>query len=220
MNDIDQAKASTPARTEALAAELDAATSELRDLRAEFAKLRAEIERGLRFTHVMMTRNQAAVRDAAATLNGLGHVLAASGQIDTERVQQARDDYARAEPRPTFRARVGPDIDKYSEKAGTVTIDCAARLPLCKAACCRLGFVLGTQDLDEAIVQWTYGDPYVIRRKPSGWCTHLGSDCACTVHAQRPLACRTYDCSNNPDIWIDFDRRVPNPAVGELPENT
>jgi hypothetical protein len=34
---------------------------------------------------------------------------------------------------------------------------------------------------------------------------------ACTVYAQRPGACRAYDCRHDPRVWIDFDARIPAP---------
>ena len=158
-----------------------------------------------------------AVREVAATVNGLGHVLTGGGHVQPEAVQQSRDAYARAEPRPTFRIRVGADVDKYAADTPMVAIDCESRRPLCKSACCRLAYVLGTQDLDEGVIRWQYGDPYIIAKRDSGWCVHLATDGSCADHGCRPLACRQYDCRHNAEIWIDFDRRIPNPALGELP---
>jgi hypothetical protein len=40
----------------------------------------------------------------------------------------------------------------------------------------------------------------------------------CTVHEQRPLFCRMYDCRKDPRIWLDFDRQVPNPSLAERPQ--
>lgn len=204
--------AKSPKVTTAQLAEQVQATKE------ELATLRSELQRGLRFCHVAATHNQGAIRDTQATLNGLGHVLAEKQALIPADVQQARDAYANAAPPAAVRVRIGLDTDKYSDAALPAEIDCAARLPLCHAACCRLHFVLGTQDLDEGVVKWDYGVPYVVRQDANGWCTHLSADRECGVHEQRPLACRRYDCRDNPDIWIDFERRIPNPKIERLPD--
>jgi hypothetical protein len=31
------------------------------------------------------------------------------------------------------------------------------------------------------------------------------------VYAQRPGACRAYDCRHDPRVWIDFEARIPAP---------
>lgn len=190
---------------------------ELTETRKEVARLRAELERGLRFAHVLAANNQVVARDNAATLNGLGDTLARAGQVDPNAVIQARDRYNAASPAPRYRVRAGLQIDKYSPEAAPVVIDCEARRPLCRSACCRLGYVLSVQDLEEGDVRWDYGDPYVIKRTPSGWCCHLQESRECGVFARRPLSCRRYDCRGNADIWIDFERRIPNPQVKDLP---
>ncbi len=190
---------------------------QLQQTRTELTELRAQLERGLRFCHVITTNNQAAVHDTQATLNGLGHVLASKQKVAPAEVQQARDGYAAAMPRPEFRARVGAAEDKYSAEAKTVQIDCEARWSLCRAACCRLGYVLGIQDLEERAARWDYGNPYVILKDANGWCTHLQQGCKCSIREQRPLSCRRYDCRHNADIWIDFERRIANPQVAALP---
>ena len=109
--------------------------------------------------------------------------------------------------------------DKY-EMTGP-DVPCAALIDICKSRCCKLQFALSTADLDEGVIRWDYGRPYVIRQRASdGKCVH--NDPAthfCTVHAQRPLVCRKYDCRTDKRIWLDFDNRVlaPEPATDEDP---
>lgn len=114
------------------------------------------------------------------------------------------------EQRPT---RVSIDLggDKYA--ATPADIPCAELIPLCKAACCRLSFALSTADLDEGIIRWDYGQPYLIRQRASdGFCVHNDPDTrGCTVHAARPRVCRVYDCRRDARIWIDFEQRIPAP---------
>ena len=81
-------------------------------------------------------------------------------------------------------------------------------LPICQARCCKLSFPLSTQDLDEGVIRWDYGEPYLIRQRASdGYCVHNGAG-SCTVHAQRPMICRTYTCKDDKRIWADFDARI------------
>lgn len=127
--------------------------------------------------------------------------------------------------RPT---RVSLDLgdDKYEAEAADVP--CGELIPLCKAACCRLTFALSTQDLDEGIIRWDYGQPYLIRQRASdGYCVHNDpASGGCTVHPARPRVCRVYDCRQDERIWIDFERRIPaarlagaSPDDGSLPDD-
>jgi Fe-S-cluster containining protein len=77
---------------------------------------------------------------------------------------------------------------------------------------------LSTQDLDEGVIRWDYGRPYRIRKRASdGSCVHDDpASHGCTVHAQRPRICRTYDCRDDPRIWADFDNRILAPEGTRL----
>jgi len=105
-----------------------------------------------------------------------------------------------------------PRHDKYA--AQTAEIDCESRLHLCRAACCKLTFPLSRQDLDEGIIQWDHDDPYMIAHDADGYCPHVErSACHCAVWPNRPLTCRTYDCSQDPKIWVDFENQIVNPDI-------
>lgn len=101
--------------------------------------------------------------------------------------------------------------DKYAIE--DLDIPCAELIPLCKAACCKLEFALSTQDLDEGVIRWDYGVPYMIRQRASdGFCVHNDpASHGCTVHAQRPRVCRKYDCRSDERIWLDYENRIPTP---------
>jgi Fe-S-cluster containining protein len=103
---------------------------------------------------------------------------------------------------------LGPDEDKYTTASSDV--DCAARFHLCQARCCRLRFALSPQDLDEGIVRWEYSRPYLIAQRPDGFCVHNQRETGgCGVYANRPIACRAYDCRTDKRIWQDFEARIP-----------
>lgn len=100
-----------------------------------------------------------------------------------------------------------------SPAAPTDAPPCNELLDLCKARCCQMDFPLSTADLDEGIIRWDYGQPYLIRQRASdGFCVHNDPTThACTVHVHRPAACRRYDCRNDSRVWIDYAKRIPAP---------
>ena len=106
------------------------------------------------------------------------------------------------------------DEDKYS-LGGLPEIDCADRVALCGAACCRMRFALSRQDVEEGVIRFDLGRPYLNRVAASGYCVHFDDGgCRCTVYEQRPGVCRRYDCRQDPRIWLDFEARVPSPILG------
>lgn len=117
-----------------------------------------------------------------------------------------------AEVRDTGRVWLEIDQeDKYTVSGPE--IPCAELLHLCHARCCRMGFPLSTVDLDEGVIRWDYGQPYMIRQRATdGFCVHNDPDSrGCTVHAQRPLVCRKYDCRQDERVWIDYEKRIAAP---------
>jgi Fe-S-cluster containining protein len=108
--------------------------------------------------------------------------------------------------------------DKEQDKYGfdDVQIDCESRRQLCKMACCKLSFALSRQDIEESIVKWDFGHPYMIAKKEDGYCVHIDkTTCKCRIWENRPVPCRGFDCRNDKRIWLDFENNVINP---ELPE--
>ena len=106
--------------------------------------------------------------------------------------------------------------DKYTF-TGTAEIDCENYVHFCKAACCRMSFALSQQDVEEGLIKWDLGRPYLIAQKAEGYCRHLDrGTCRCTVHRQRPLPCRGYDCRNDKRVWLDFDNKIINSELDQL----
>jgi hypothetical protein len=115
------------------------------------------------------------------------------------------------------RLHLAEPVDKY-----TVSSDggppCAELIPLCGARCCKLPFPLTTQDLDEAIIQFDVGRPYLIRHDDDGHCSHLDrASRGCGVYDHRPAVCRQYDCRDDRRIWTDFATRTLAPPGTEAP---
>lgn len=100
--------------------------------------------------------------------------------------------------------------DKYA--VPSADIDCAARIPLCGARCCSFDVTLSAQDVAERVVPFDLHQPYALPRDPeTKRCVCMDDAGACTVYAQRPGACRAYDCRQDPRVWIDFEARIPAP---------
>lgn len=114
-----------------------------------------------------------------------------------------------------MRTRVSIDLGGSKYEAPTASVPCAELMPICHARCCTLSFALSTEDLDEGVVRWDYGQPYLIRQRASdGYCVHNAPQShGCTVHEVRPRVCRSYDCRTDKRIWADFDQRIPAAPV-------
>lgn len=97
------------------------------------------------------------------------------------------------------------------ESPPPVVVNCAERMHVCHAVCCKLNFALTVQDIDTGKVKWDLGFPFMIRHEEDGYCTHLqrGSG-ACGVYADRPGVCRRYSCANDQRIWSDFAKMELN----------
>lgn len=178
------------------------------------SQVRQDLDAGLRFLHLMSMQTKLDLADLTSTLFALLEELVESGQLNVDRFDERRSrlqeqEEARLKERPHVQAT--DPVDKYALD-DLPDIDCASRLHLCKARCCKLAFPLSFQDLDERIVQWDYSKPYMIRQGADGYCVH--HDCHnhhCTVYEHRPATCRAYDCRNDRRIWIDFEQWIPAP---------
>ena len=116
------------------------------------------------------------------------------------------------------RVSLDTGVSKYDVES--VSPPCDELLPICKARCCSLSFALSTEDLDEGVIRWDYGQPYLIRQRASDkYCVHNHPDSrGCTVHEYRPRVCRVYDCRKDERIWVDFEQRILAPVEDSPPE--
>lgn len=151
---------------------------------------------------------------------GEGIVLVAQGLLPLERFEEPKSQTKERMLRRTLTVWEGAEVlndprDKYEVEGPP--INCAERIHLCKAACCRLNVHLTKQDLHEGVVKWDVGNPYSIRQREDDWCTHCHPTTKrCQVHRKRPLACRLYDCREDARIWEDFEKAIPNPELTQL----
>ena len=172
----------------------------------------ADLERGLRFGHLLASINRHMSREGAAYAQALVALLLEQGIITPEQFEAQVTVHRQAmKSDPQVMLSKGPD--KYNGEKDII-IDCAARLHLCQAACCGFRFYLTSQDLDEGIVKWDYGNPYWVRQRDGGYCFHCDSDdLTCRIHQYRPFTCRLYDCRQDKRVWVDFEQGIPNPDL-------
>jgi hypothetical protein len=151
----------------------------------------------------------------AARVLALEEAVSPSRDIDAREEQilaqiRANDDASHR------RLHLADPVDKYDVVSEGP--DCAAIIPICGARCCKLPFPLTTQDLDEGIIRFDVGLPYLIAHADDGHCVHLDrATRGCGVHANRPAICRAYDCRTDPRIWSDFATLTLAPPGTELP---
>ena len=179
-----------------------------------------QLGRGLIFIHEKLGDRILAHQHLAAHVWALTEELISNGTLSLRDFEHRKESVSRKMMTETMThwegAQVlGDDTDKYTVEP--VEIDCAARIHLCKAACCRLQFHLSKQDLAERVVLWDVGQPYKILNREDGWCAHCEPGTKrCNVHKQRPLVCRQYDCREDPRIWESFEKAIPNPELNQL----
>ncbi len=74
------------------------------------------------------------------------------------------------------------------------------------------------QDVEEGIIRWNFGRPYLIAHDADSYCVHLNRDTnLCSVHQHRPVPCCGFDCKNNEkwQVWQDYEKKILNPELME-----
>lgn len=178
-----------------------------------------DLDGALRFVHALGMLSRDELIEVAARLEAVVTLLAQSGLIRREVVdevaQRVADERRHQEQHDGIMVRVAHVPDKYALR-DPPDIDCGSLMPLCQGRCCSFLFHLSFQDLDEGSVRWDYERPYQIRTEPDGRCTHQIEQGRCEVYRQRPATCRSYDCRQDPRVWLDFERRIPAPLPPQV----
>jgi hypothetical protein len=174
--------------------------------------LERQVERGSLFTHTALSANAERLTEVETVLYGLLDVLVADGTVDEHAVIDAA-----AAVRAQLQERgetVAPGVALRVEAdaAGTsiTPVDCAERMHVCHAVCCRLWFALTAEEVEGGVVKWDLGQPYHIRQNASGACVHNEATGSCGVYADRPGVCKGYSCADDDRIWQDFERMELN----------
>jgi Fe-S-cluster containining protein len=171
-------------------------------------QLERQVEHGNLFVHAALSEQVTRANQIEAVVNGLADLLV---RLD---VVSAEDVVAAVETTRAQIAEAGQDASlgvaiRSDGPAPTVTadeIDCDARLPVCKAVCCRLRFALTVEEIESGPVKWDLGRPYFNRHGANGYCHCIDDETlGCTVYDERPTPCRQYSCATDERIWKDFD---------------
>jgi Fe-S-cluster containining protein len=175
--------------------------------------LERQVERASLFTHTALSRLAQRAYETESMVLGLVDLLLAQGVADEgaliDAAQKARA--ALDERGETVDPGLALRVDPPEAERTTVEVDCAARMHVCHAVCCKLDFALSAEEIERGVIRWDLGQPYVIRHEADGYCTHCDrASGACGVYSERPQVCRGYSCAGDARIWKDFDNMVLN----------
>jgi Fe-S-cluster containining protein len=190
------------------------------NLNETISKIHKEISSGLVYTHNRINANTAKNMETASFLYALIELLNEKGLLTIEELDERKKQVAERLVKRFVESGIGlmyqdPEYDKYTfDKEADV--DCESRLDTCKAICCKLPFALSKQDVEEGIIRWEFGRPYLIAHGDDGYCVHLDRNTyKCTVREQRTVPCRGFDCRDNKKwhVWIDYEKKILNPEL-------
>ena len=174
-------------------------------------ELDRQLERASLFTHASFERIARRSSGIQAELHQLVEVLRDKGVLaDDELPPPApvlpQTDVGTPEEPHTMR---WPAIALRAENPvpkPAVEVNCAERMPVCHAVCCKLSFALSASEVERGKVRFDLGFPYTIRHDADGYCTHNDRGSGfCKVYADRPGVCGHYSCAGDTRIWKDFD---------------
>lgn len=179
-----------------------------------------EILHGLIYTHNRINKNTAQVHQANASIQALVELLIERGILNKEELTTRQGEISEKLRKMYVQQGMAVAMQEFEESKYDFThganIDCENHIHLCKVACCRLPLALSKEDVQEGIVKWDLGNPYMIHQERDGYCTHMERDtCRCAIYKHRPIPCRGYDCRKDKRIWLDFEKKVANPRINE-----
>ena len=197
-----------------------------KELYSEFNEIVSEMYyqlcSGLSYTHTRSNFNTTKTLESSSFLYALVELLNERGFLSIEELDERKKQVAERLVRKFKESGVGlmcqdPEYDKYTFKH-EARVDCHSRLPICKAICCKFPFALSRQDVEEGIIRWDFGRPYLIAHDADGYCVHLDRKMyQCTVHENRPVPCRGFDCKDSEKwkVWVDYEKEIINQELIE-----
>ncbi len=182
--------------------------------------VRGEVVEGLRYVHYQLGANTGKALEVSSFLYALTELLIERSIITEEELNERKIVVAERLVKKFKELGMGAVFqEKEQDKYGfdEVQIGCESRRQLCKAACCKLSFALSRQDIEESIIKWDLGHPYMIAKEEDGYCVHNDKMVyRCKIWENRPVPCRAFDCRNDKRIWLDFEKMVVNPKLPEV----
>ncbi len=185
------------------------------------AGLREEMVGGLMYAHNRANANTSRVLESSAFLFALIELLDEKGIVKIAELDARRGPVADRLAKRFLEKGMGVSrLEPLTEKIDfgkLPDIDCASKLDICGAACCRFWFPLSQEEVDKHVILWDLEVPYTIAQDAEHYCRHLDrGTCRCTVYEDRPTACRAFDCRKDKRIWLDFEAGIMNPNIEEL----
>jgi hypothetical protein len=179
-----------------------------------------DVLRGLLYAHHRANANTAALHETSSTLDAVVELLVDEGIVDPRRLDDARARTAPKRERQFHERGMAVAMQDYDESKytfeGGAEIDCASRMHLCGAACCKLPVALSKEDVEEGVLRWELGRPYLLLHDDDHHCHHFDRETQrCGAYGERPIPCRAYDCRHDGRIWLDFEAGIVNPAINE-----
>lgn len=116
---------------------------------------------------------------------------------------------------------VGAVYGDEDDEEEPIEYDHAGMIDVCRAICCSFIFALTKEEVEKGVIKWNPKRPYFIARdEKDGYCPHLDrKTLRCEIYGDRPLRCKKYDCRNDPNVWVDWGKRIINAdAFKHLPE--
>jgi len=178
---------------------------------SEMASIERQLERDAMFTHSALGRNSLRICEVESFTYGLIDVLLAKGLLSEQEISTAAEK-VRTESAEKGDA-LGPavSLSLEAEESTPVQVNCAERMPVCHAICCKLDFALTASEVESGTIRWDLGRPYQIRHEADGFCTHRDRETGfCGIYDSRPGICRSYSCAHDKRIWKDFERMELN----------
>lgn len=181
----------------------------------QVASLERVVRRALQYVYTLISRGMREHVAVSAEVTALIDLLIAKKIISPGELDGRRQAEKERLENVAAVAWDGPQLHVENEHVGDVDVDCDARKPTCKAACCRTYRVRLTEaEVLDGKVRWDLATPYMLPRLPNGDCVYLdGETFKCTIWEVRPAVCRGYSCESDALIWTDFAGVVPTDRV-------
>jgi len=156
---------------------------------------------------------QGEIRDLIMDVALLKRAVSSAGQVGVMERQRIEKELI-LELFPPRLLRPGTGVAVASPPEAETKVDCENRLPLCKAACCRIfNALLTAEEVESARYDWNPRLPYSLRKNRLG-CLHLRStNWSCSNYDCRPATCMAYSCQRDSRIWADFEKKIVNPDL-------
>ncbi|QHI34915.1 hypothetical protein IMCC3317_02600 [Kordia antarctica] len=176
-------------------------------------ELERQLERSGYFAHSSLSNQAERINEIESFLYGLIDTLIDDGKVNKEKLEEVVQKVRKetVEHKEHFHAGIAIRVDGKEKKDVFIPVNCDERMHICKGVCCKLSFALSVDEIEDGKSKWDLGQPYYIRQKSTGYCTHLNENKqCCSIYDDRPKVCRKYSCAGDERIWKNFDKMELN----------